>query len=93
MELGIFALPLIAAVLYLAIYQLRQLKRSTQPRKTIRNSTLQRQLAGLGALVLLLHSTVEFNTHIPALAITAAFLAGVYLRPVTDNSNASDEDH
>lgn len=92
MELGIFALPLIAAVLYLAIYQLRQLKRSTPPRKTIRNSTLQRQLAGLGALVLLLHSTVEFNTHIPALAITCAFLAGVYLRPITATSSASDED-
>jgi hypothetical protein len=33
-------------------------------------------------LVLLLHSWVEFNMHIPALAITAAFLAGVYLRPI-----------
>jgi hypothetical protein len=92
MELGIFVLPLIATALYLAIYQLRQIKRSTPPRKPIRNSTLQRQLAGLGALVLLLHSTVEFNTHIPALAITAAFLAGVYLRPITDNSNTSEED-
>jgi hypothetical protein len=81
MELGIFTLPLAAAALYLITHQLRQLKRQAQPRKPLRNSTLQRQLAGLGALVLLLHSNVEFNMHIPALAITAAFLAGVYLRP------------
>jgi O-antigen ligase len=89
MELGIFALPLMAAALYLAIHQLRHIKHSTQPRKTIRNSTLQRQLAGLGALVLMLHSTVEFNMHIPALAITASFLVGVYLRPT---NNTGDED-
>ena len=89
MELGIFALPLIAAALYLALYQLRQLKRTSQARKTIRNSTLQRQLSGLGTLVLLMHSTVEFNLHIPALAITAAFLAGVYLRP---SSATGEED-
>ena len=52
-------------------------------RHSTRNTLLQRQLAGLSVLVLLLHSWVEFNMHIPALAITAAFLAGVYLRPIT----------
>ena len=36
-----------------------------------------------GALALLLHSWVEFNMHIPALALTAAFLMGVFLRPLT----------
>lgn len=83
MELGIFALPLIAAVLYLALQQLHQLQRSQSARHSSRNTLLQRQLAGLSVLVLLLHSWVEFNMHIPALAITAAFLAGVYLRPIT----------
>ena len=82
MELGIFALPLIAAVLYLALQQLRQLRRTQSARHSTRNTLLQRQLAGLSVLVLLLHSWVEFNMHIPALAITAAFLAGVYLRPI-----------
>lgn len=82
MELGIFALPLIGAVLYLALQQLRQLRRTQSARHSTRNTLLQRQLAGLSVLVLVLHSWVEFNMHIPALAITAAFLAGVYLRPI-----------
>ena len=39
--------------------------------------------AGLGVLALLLHSWVEFNMHIPALALTASFLMGVFLRPLS----------
>ena len=35
---------------------------------------------GVGLLAFLLHSWVEFNMHIPALAVTAAFLSGVFLR-------------
>ena len=80
MELGLLALPLMAAVVYLAIEQLRRLRPlASGPR--MRTGVLQRCLAGLAVLVMLMHSWVEFNMHIPALAITAAFLAGVFVRP------------
>lgn len=46
-----------------------------------------RVFAGLGVLALLLHSWVEYNMHIPALALTATFLAGVYLRPLAATRN------
>ena len=39
-------------------------------------------LCGLGLLGFLMHSLVEFNMHIPANAILASLLAGVYLRPL-----------
>jgi hypothetical protein len=90
MELGALALPLIAAALYLAAKQLRQLRRNASTRQSTRNHVLQRQLAGLSVLILLLHSWVEFNMHIPALAITAAFLAGVYLRPIPASSSEDE---
>ena len=38
--------------------------------------------AGLGVLALLLHSWVEFNMRIPALAICGAFLLGTFLKPL-----------
>ena len=44
-------------------------------------------LCGLGLLGFLLHSLVEFNMHIPANAILAALLAGVYLRPLAEGSS------
>ncbi len=42
---------------------------------------LQQVFSGVSVLALMLHSWVEFNLHIPALAITAALLLGIYLRP------------
>jgi hypothetical protein len=47
-------------------------------------------LCGLGLLGFLLHSLVEFNMHIPANAIMAALLAGIYLRPLDSEESASD---
>jgi O-antigen ligase len=37
--------------------------------------------AGLGLFLLLLHTGVDFNLHIPANAIFFAFLAGIFFRP------------
>lgn len=47
-----------------------------------RPAAVQQALAGVSVLGLLLHSWVEFNMHIPALALVASFLTGVMLRPL-----------
>ena len=47
-------------------------------------------LCGLGLLGFLLHSLVDFNMHIPANAIMASLLAGVFLRPL--DSEEADHD-
>lgn len=89
MELGGFALLPVGAALYLALRQIGRLRASASGTR-LRTGTLQRGLAGLGVAVLLLHSWVEFNMHIPALAITAAFLAGVFLRPMAAAGQEED---
>lgn len=40
--------------------------------------------AGIGLFLLLLHTTVDFNLHIPANAIFFAFLLGVFFHPVKE---------
>jgi len=84
MELGALALLLAGALLVLVGYQLRALVRALRAsRRRLGSDLARRCYAGLGALALLLHSWVEYNLHIPALAITAAFRAGVFLRPLS----------
>ena len=43
---------------------------------------LMQAASGLGLLAVFLHSWVDFNLRIPAVAMTAAFLFGAFLRPV-----------
>jgi O-antigen ligase len=45
-----------------------------------------RSFSGLSLLALLMHSWVEFNMHIPALALVAACLAGLFMRPLERGS-------
>ncbi|WP_418321489.1 O-antigen ligase family protein [Piscinibacter sakaiensis] len=81
MELG-WAAPVVAGlVLALVLRQLWQLRRARKRRGEVAGPVLLRLLAGLGVLAMLLHSWVEFNMHIPALAMTAALLMGIFLRP------------
>lgn len=82
MELGAAALLLMAAAGVLVVRQVLALARALRAGKRVSSELGLRCFAGLGALALLLHSWVEFNMHIPALAITAGFLAGVFLRPL-----------
>jgi O-antigen ligase len=82
MELGAPAVLLVALVLVLVVRQVLVLARALRASKRLSSELGVRCFAGLGALALLLHSWVEFNMHIPALAITAGFLAGVFLRPL-----------
>jgi O-antigen ligase len=89
MELGVLALPLTAAALYVGMRRIRVLWTA------VRNSTLDdegRRLAacGLGLLALLLHAWVDFNLRIPANAMIGAFLAGAFCRRWSDGSEQTD---
>lgn len=79
MELGVLALPLAAAALYVGVQRIRVLWAAA------RSGALDdegRRLAacGLGLLALLLHVWVDFNLRIPANAMLGAFLAGALCR-------------
>lgn len=86
MEAGAAAVLVAALLLALVLLQLGSLRRAiAQQRREGRRippEVLQRCYAGLGALALLLHSWVEYNARIPALAITGAFLLGMFLKPL-----------
>lgn len=71
-------------------------------RRVVRLATLERRqhalapqsmavvLCGLALLTLLLHSLVEFNMRIPAIAILGALFAGAFLRPLGTPSKQDD---
>ena len=82
MELGLAGLLLVLVVLALVVMQGVRLSRVYQLERRLTGELALRAFCGLGALAMLVHSTVEFNMHIPSLALTAAFLMGVYLRPL-----------
>jgi hypothetical protein len=79
---GVFFLLLAAAFTWLAARRAVQLTRLLWGRQHVRRETVAVLLCGLGLLGFLAHSLVEFNMRIPANAILAALLAGVYLRPM-----------
>lgn len=91
-EGGIFALILMAAFAWLAGTRAVELVRAGMRRKRLRREEMVSALCGLGLLGFLLHSLVEFNMHIPANAIMAALLAGVYLRPLDREERHERED-
>lgn len=83
-EGGVFALVLVAAFAWLAGRRAWALVRSVWTHQHVRRETLAMGLCGLGLAGFLLHSLVEFNMHIPANAILASLLAGVFLRPMAE---------
>lgn len=87
MELGAAAVLIAAMVCTLVVLQLRSLWHAMRRTRQMSREVALRSFAGLGALALLLHSWVEFNMHIPALAITAAFLTGVFLKPLAEQED------
>lgn len=90
-EGGIFAVLLMAAFAYLAFARASTLVRSGLRHGRLRRDEMASALCGLGLLGFLLHCLVEFNMHIPANAITAALLAGVFLRPLDREPEASGD--
>jgi hypothetical protein len=81
-EGGIFAVVLAAAFLWLAGSRAILLTKAAIRARGLSQAKLGSAICGLGLLGFLLHSLVEFNMHIPANAMLAALLAGVYLRPL-----------
>lgn len=82
MELGAVSIILVCTALALALQQMYRLYQTYTKDGRLNTAVALRCYSLLGVLALVLHSWVEFNMHIPALAITAAFLAGAYLRPL-----------
>jgi hypothetical protein len=89
-EGGIFAVVLMAAFGWLAVSRAILLVRNALRRRRLRREEMVSAICGLGLLGFLLHSFVEFNMHIPANAIMASLLAGVYLRPLDGEESADD---
>lgn len=83
-EGGIFAVILASVFSWLVVRRAVGMARLVARKHRIRRETVAAALSGLGLLGFLLHSLVEFNMHIPANAILASLLAGVYLKPLAD---------
>ena len=87
-EGGIFSVLLAVAFLWLAAGRAARLIKAGVRKRMLEPDELASAVCGLGLLGFLLHSLVEFNMHIPANAILASLLAGVYLRPLNHPSLA-----
>jgi O-antigen ligase len=81
-EGGLFAVLLMLAFAILAATRTVALARAVMRRGRLRREEMLCAICGIGLLGFLLHSFVEFNMHIPANAIVASLLAGVFLRPL-----------
>ncbi|MDB5861540.1 MAG: O-antigen ligase protein [Ramlibacter sp.] len=90
-EGGIFALLLMAAFAWLAGARAVLLTRTAMRQRRLGRLEMVSAICGLGLLGFLLHSIVEFNMHIPANAIAAALLAGVFLRPMKHDEEGADD--
>jgi O-antigen ligase len=75
-EGGMLAVVLTGAFVWLAVARAVRLASQVRDRHTLAS-----MVCGFGVLGMLLHSMIDFSMHIPANAILAALLAGVYLRP------------
>lgn len=80
MELGALGVAVALMLLLLVLHQSLQLVKLTRSERRLSTATATQWLAGCAALALMLHSWVDFNMRIPSLALTAALLAGVFLR-------------
>lgn len=89
-EGGIFSVLLMAAFAWLAVSRAILLVRAGLRRRRLRREEMLSAICGLGLLGFLLHSLVEFNMHIPANAIMASLLAGIYLRPLESEEPPGD---
>jgi hypothetical protein len=91
LEGGIFFIAIAAAFTWLAARRaLLLIKMALRDRKLNREA-MASAICGLGLAGFLLHSLVEFNMRIPANAILATLLAGVYLRPLPSRRKVSSD--
>lgn len=82
LEGGLPFLLLAGLFTWLAASRIVELVRHARQGGALHSEAMACVLCGLGLLTLLAHSLVEFNMRIPANAILAALLAGVFLRPL-----------
>lgn len=81
MEFGAAGVLVGGLLAVLAVVQLGHLVAAGFRHGGLGSTQLQQCFAGVALLAFLIHCWVEFNMHIPALAIVAAMLAGVFLQP------------
>lgn len=82
MELGLAFVLLLVVTLWLIGHQLRYWWRNPTPtHRADRNMRQLQVAAGLSLLAIGLHAWVDYPFHIPANAMMACFLLGVFLRP------------
>lgn len=87
MELGAAGVVLILAAVALFIDQVLNLIRIYRDEGQLPQKVIMNCFCGISLIAFLLHCWVEFNMHIPALAMTAAFLGGMFLRtPALDQN-------
>lgn len=80
MELGLSGVLLLCVFVILLLERLFSFIRIYRAEPQLPQSVVMQCFCGISLIAFLLHCWVEFNMHIPALAITAAFLGGVFLR-------------
>jgi hypothetical protein len=89
LEGGLFFIAFAAAFAWLAARRAQVLIKMARRDRKLNREAMASAICGLGLLGFLLHSLVEFNMRIPANAILAALLAGVYLRPLSHKRRSS----
>lgn len=89
-ECGWLGVLLLLAAAYLLGRQTLELVGRSRRMRRLDSEARLKVACGVGLLAILLHSMVDFNLHIPANAITAALLAGLYLRPAAGNAKDSE---
>lgn len=82
-EGGVFAVGGLAIWGVLYTFRAVAMVRLVKAHRMLENEPMLVMASGFALLAVMLHALVEFNMHIPANAIMAAFLAGIYLRPVS----------
>ncbi len=81
MECGLLFVVFAAIAVRLIAMRVQAVARRLRADPSDRVGVLQAS-CGLGLLAVILHSWVDFNLHIPANAVLACFLMGVFLRPM-----------
>ena len=88
-EGGVLFLLAGSAFAMLVARRVRLLAVTAWQRGALHREAMAPAICGMGLLVLLLHSLVDFNMRIPANAILGALLAGVFLRPLDEQQVAA----
>lgn len=93
METGLAGVLVAVALIALVVRQAGLLARAIRAEGRLPAPVALRCYSGLGLVGALVHSWAEYNLYTPALAITAATLLGLYLRPLPTRANDRASPH